>query len=83
MTNIHECSCCTCCVCYERLSSEDVLVAQHAHDINIHKLHPLRKKIGLGFADFSAQWNTPFSDAIATVRRSRSTNYYLYQRDAS
>jgi len=23
---IYECSCCTCCVCYDRLSSEDVLV---------------------------------------------------------
>ena len=26
--------------------------AQHTHNINIHKLHPLRKKIGLGCADF-------------------------------
>jgi len=23
---IYECSCCTCCVCYDRLSSQDVLV---------------------------------------------------------
>ena len=26
--------------------------AQHARDINIHKLHPLPEKIGLGSADF-------------------------------
>jgi len=26
--------------------------AQHARDINIHKLHPLPKNIGLGSADF-------------------------------
>jgi len=26
--------------------------AQHACDINIHKLHPLTEKIGLGSADF-------------------------------
>jgi len=26
--------------------------AQHAHNINIHKLHPLPEKIGLGSADF-------------------------------
>jgi len=49
---IYECSCCTCCVCYDRLSSKHVLVitssTQHARDINIHKLHPLPEKIGLG-----------------------------------
>ena len=35
-------------VCYERLSSEDVRHAQHTRYINIHKLHPLPEKIGLG-----------------------------------
>ena len=38
---MYECSCCTCCVCYDRLSSECVLVirhAQHARDINIYVL---------------------------------------------
>ena len=50
---IYECSCCTCFVCYDRCSSEDVLVsyAQHARDISIHKLHSLPEKIGLGSAD--------------------------------
>jgi len=32
--------------------------AQHARDINIHKLHPLPKKNRLGpLCRFSAQWN--------------------------
>jgi len=31
---------------------------QHARDINIHKLHPLPEKIGLGSADF-LQSGTP------------------------
>jgi len=55
---MYECSCCTCCVCYDRLSSEHFIYwllchAQHARDINIHKLHPLPENIGLGrSADF-------------------------------
>jgi len=32
--------------------------AQHALDINIHKLHPLSEKNRLGLCQFSAQWNT-------------------------
>jgi len=37
--------------------------AQHARDINIHKLHPLPEQNRLGpLCQFSdAQWNTPFS----------------------
>jgi len=35
--------------------------AQHARDINIHKLHPLPEKSRLGLSRFSAQWNTPFT----------------------
>jgi len=31
--------------------------AQHARDINIHKLHPLPEKNRLGLCRFSAQWN--------------------------
>jgi len=33
--------------------------AQHARDINIHKLHPLPEKNRLGLCRFCAQWNTP------------------------
>jgi len=32
--------------------------AQHARDIDIHKLHPLPEKNRLGLCRFSAQWNT-------------------------
>jgi len=31
--------------------------AQHARDINIHKLHPLPEKNRIGPCRFSAQWN--------------------------
>ena len=31
--------------------------AQHARDINIHKLHPLPQENQLGLCQFSAQWN--------------------------
>ena len=48
--------------CYDRLSSEHVLVITscttlaQSRFINIHKLHPLPKK-WLGLCRFSAQWN--------------------------
>jgi len=32
--------------------------AQHARDINIHKVKPLPEKNRLGLCRFSAQWNT-------------------------
>jgi len=35
--------------------------AQHARDINIHKIHPLPEKNRFGLCRFSAQWNTPLS----------------------
>ena len=38
--------------------------AQHARDINMHKLHPLPEKNRLGpLCRFSAQWNTPLKEA--------------------
>jgi len=57
---IYERSCCTCCICYDRLSSEDVLVITSCTACSRHKYTqaPLTsEKNRLGLCRFSAQWN--------------------------
>ena len=53
---VYERSCCACCVCYDRLSSEHVLVITSSTPRARHKYSwappTSRKKIGLGCADF-------------------------------
>ena len=43
------------------LMTVSAAMIQHARDIDIHKLHPLPEKIGLGRSFDFLQWNTPFN----------------------
>jgi len=48
--------------------------AQHARDINIHKLHPLPEKNRLGpLCRFSAQWNTSLREVLGYCSKRHGT----------